>query len=110
MGYWGLTEGASSYGASDDSSSLLALNTALDHGINFYDTSNVYGNGHSEYLLGQAFKSVRDEVVISKVGLATFEKKISMTARNIRLSVEEASGTSTDYLDCLHFTKLVLMN
>ena len=107
-GIGGLTEGASSYGASDDSSSLLALNTALDHGINFYDTSNVYGNGHSEYLLGQAFKSVRDEVVISsKVGLATFEKKISMTARNIRLSVEGSlRRLQTDYLDCLHLHKV----
>ena len=58
FGCWGIggvTAGATSYGEVDDAVSLKALDRALDLGVNFYDTSNLYGDGHSEDLLGQAF-------------------------------------------------------
>ena len=51
FGAWGIggaTPGATSYGETDDQESRRALHAAFDHGITFYDTSNVYGDGHSE--------------------------------------------------------------
>lgn len=57
------------WGPVDDETSLRTLQTALDSGINFYDTADVYGWGHSEELVGKAFAGKRDKVIIaSKVG------------------------------------------
>ena len=47
------------WGKVDDSVSLSALETAFDLGINFFDTADVYGDGHSEELVGKAFQSVK---------------------------------------------------
>ena len=58
-GIGGLTEGATSYGVTDDVESKRALKEAYDQGITFFDTSNVYGDGHSEELIGKVLGSVR---------------------------------------------------
>ncbi len=51
--------------------SIKTLNLALDLGINFYDTAPSYGQGSSEEILGEVFKSRRDQVIITtKVGHA----------------------------------------
>ncbi|MCE7913035.1 MAG: aldo/keto reductase, partial [Candidatus Brocadia sp.] len=68
FGTWGL--GGNSYGPVDDNVSKTALRFAFDSGITFYDTSDLYGNGHSEEVLGDALHDVRDKIIIStKVGL-----------------------------------------
>ena len=41
------------------------VHAAMDAGINFFDTADVYGDGASEELLGEAFGSWRDEVIIA---------------------------------------------
>jgi aryl-alcohol dehydrogenase-like predicted oxidoreductase len=41
------------WGDADDSISISAIKAALDAGINFFDTADVYGLGHSETLLGK---------------------------------------------------------
>jgi aryl-alcohol dehydrogenase-like predicted oxidoreductase len=53
------------WGAVDDRESLRALRRAFDLGARFFDTADVYGTGHSERILGQAFAGHRDEVVIA---------------------------------------------
>ena len=56
FGTWGIggvTPGATSYGVISDDDAIEALEVALFEGVNFFDTSNVYGDGHSEILLGQ---------------------------------------------------------
>jgi aryl-alcohol dehydrogenase-like predicted oxidoreductase len=53
------------WGEVDDRQSLMALQRALELGINFFDTSDVYGCGHSERILGEALAGHRDEVVIA---------------------------------------------
>ena len=61
------------WGDVDDQVALRALEACPDLGINFIDTADVYGGGHSEELIGKAFKDRRSEVVIcSKGGNAGF--------------------------------------
>jgi aryl-alcohol dehydrogenase-like predicted oxidoreductase len=56
------------WGRTDDATSLAALRACLDLGINFIDTADAYGAGHSEELIGQAFAAQRDQVVIETKG------------------------------------------
>jgi aryl-alcohol dehydrogenase-like predicted oxidoreductase len=53
------------YGSSDEGSNLRVLNGALDMGINFLDTADMYGVGANERLLGQVLKTRRAEVVLA---------------------------------------------
>jgi aryl-alcohol dehydrogenase-like predicted oxidoreductase len=53
----------------NDAESLRLLHRALERGVTFYDTADAYGYGHSERLIGRAFKTQRCEVIIaSKAG------------------------------------------
>ena len=100
-GIGGLTEGATSYGPTSDDDSRLALRAAFDAGITFYDTSDIYGNGHSETLLGESFKHKRHEVVLgSKVGYLRHGGDQDFSSRHIRASLERSlKRLQTDYLD-----------
>ncbi|MGE4372024.1 MAG: aldo/keto reductase [Xanthobacter sp.] len=62
LGCMGMSE---FYGPSDDAQSLGTLATALDKGINFLDTADMYGVGHNERLLGCFLKGRRDSVVLA---------------------------------------------
>jgi aryl-alcohol dehydrogenase-like predicted oxidoreductase len=53
------------WGEVDDEESVRALHRALDLGVNFFDTADIYGAGHSERVLGRALAGRRDEVVIA---------------------------------------------
>jgi len=57
------------YGKSDDAAGVDFLRKAVDLGVDFFDSSDMYGWGQNEELLGRAFKGMRDKVVIaSKFG------------------------------------------
>ncbi|MFJ8741689.1 aldo/keto reductase [Embleya sp. NPDC127516] len=59
------------YGASDDEQSIATLHHALDLGVTLLDTSDFYGAGHNEELIGRAIAGRRDEVVVAtKFGFA----------------------------------------
>lgn len=62
LGCMGMSE---FYGPSDDEQSLATLAAALDLGINFFDTADMYGVGHNERLLGRFLKGRRDRVVLA---------------------------------------------
>jgi len=53
------------YGASSDDNGLSVIHHALDSGINFLDSADMYGWGHNETLVGQALKGRRDGVVLA---------------------------------------------
>jgi aryl-alcohol dehydrogenase-like predicted oxidoreductase len=60
---------STTYGPSNDEESLATLRRAIQLGITYFDTAQTYGPFHNEELLGRAFASIRDRVVIStKVG------------------------------------------
>ena len=60
FGAWAI---GAAWGAVDSGESLRALHRAVDLGVNFFDTADVYGDGHSERLLAQ-LKRERDEEII----------------------------------------------
>ncbi len=52
-------------GPTEDTSALAALNRAIDLGVNFIDTADVYGDGHSEQLVAQVRKSRSEQLIIA---------------------------------------------
>lgn len=66
--FWHLEEKPASivgYGQVDDQESVRAIRRAIDLGVNFFDTSDAYGCGHSEHILGQAIQGRRQQVIIA---------------------------------------------
>jgi aryl-alcohol dehydrogenase-like predicted oxidoreductase len=63
------------WGPADDRESAGAIGRALEEGITFFDTADVYGAGHSEQVLGRALRSHRDEVVIATKFGFTFDSE-----------------------------------
>ena len=61
-------ETAIGWGDADDRLSKKAVHASLDQGINFFDTADIYGLGHSEKLLGEWIGSRKDIIIASKVG------------------------------------------
>jgi aryl-alcohol dehydrogenase-like predicted oxidoreductase len=53
------------YGTSDDEAGIAVIREALDRGITLLDTSDAYGNGHNEELVGKAIKGRRADVVLA---------------------------------------------
>jgi aryl-alcohol dehydrogenase-like predicted oxidoreductase len=66
FGSWAI---GGSWGTVDDATSLAALNRAIDLGVNFIDTADVYGDGRSEKLIARLLKERREEIhVATKAG------------------------------------------
>lgn len=62
FGTWAI---GGSWGTTDDKESLRALDYAMDQGVNFFDTADVYGDGHSEELLAMATKGRHSDIHIA---------------------------------------------
>jgi aryl-alcohol dehydrogenase-like predicted oxidoreductase len=63
FGAWGI--GGDAWGTTDDQTSLATLHKAIDLGVNFIDTADVYGDGHSERLVAQIRQSRSEELIIA---------------------------------------------
>src|SRR5689334_12367371 len=63
------------WGEVDDEESIRAVRRALDLGVTFFDTANVYGAGHSERVLARALAGRRDEAVIATKFGGTFDEQ-----------------------------------
>lgn len=72
MGLW--AAGGDLWGVTDDQEIFDAIDFALDSGVTFFDTADVYGKGHSEELLGRAMQGRRDRfIVATKIGWRDFD-------------------------------------
>ena len=74
FGAWAIGGGAMigntaiGWGDADDDSSVKAIYAALDNGINFFDTADIYGLGHSEELIGKTIGNKKEIIIATKVG------------------------------------------
>jgi aryl-alcohol dehydrogenase-like predicted oxidoreductase len=79
------------------------LNYALDHGINFIDTANIYGNGASEEILGRAFNGRRQQFILaSKAGFSMGEGPLDgglSRGAMVKALEDTLCRLKTDYLD-----------
>ncbi|HVF97093.1 MAG TPA: aldo/keto reductase [Flavisolibacter sp.] len=64
------------WGDADEDTSRKAVRSAIDAGINFFDTADFYGLGFSEELLGDELKNNNDVIIATKVGHRNIEEKI----------------------------------
>ncbi|MEO7922781.1 MAG: aldo/keto reductase [Chitinophagaceae bacterium] len=74
FGAWAIGGGAMigttsiGWGDADDKESVKAIHASIDAGINFFDTADIYGLGHSEELLGKTIGKQKDIIIASKGG------------------------------------------
>ncbi len=79
FGAWGI---GGEWGGRDDQQAIAAIHRALDLGVNFIDTAHVYGQGHSETLIGQAIKDRSDKPLIAtKIPPKTYRWPVLPTDR-----------------------------
>lgn len=83
---------------------IAMTHAALDAGINFIDTANVYQDGRSEEILGKALENRRDNVVLAtKVRLTRHPERLNSDGLSRRAILREVEGSlrrlRTDYID-----------
>jgi len=101
FGCWAMGGG---WGKRDDKNATAAVGRALDLGINFFDTADTYGLGHSEEVLGKALGNRRKEAIIAtKFGLHWDENGSlyrSGSRHHIMHAIEGSlKRLKTDYID-----------
>jgi len=76
IGFGGFAIGGVDYGPTDDRESIAVIERAFSLGVTFFDTADLYGDGHSESLIGRALKGKNPPAVIaSKVGFVGERKR-----------------------------------
>jgi aryl-alcohol dehydrogenase-like predicted oxidoreductase len=104
-GLWAVP--GSAWGPADDDATLAAIDTALEHGCNFFDTADVYGGGHSEVLLGRAMAGRRASfVVATKIGWMHYDEAQDRSQydrpEKVIAGVEESlTRLNTEYVDVI---------
>ena len=105
FGCWAM--GKYGWGADvDDNDSIRAVHRALELGINFFDTADIYGRGHSEEVLGKALGARRKDVIVAtKVGNRwnpnrPEEVRVDLSREYILKAVDDSlRRLQTDYID-----------
>jgi aryl-alcohol dehydrogenase-like predicted oxidoreductase len=88
LGCWAI---GGTWGTVDDKESLRALHQAVDEGINFFDTADVYGDGHSERLIGQLLKERREKLfVATKAGKRLAPNVAEFNRANLTACIERS--------------------
>lgn len=94
MGCWAFA-GGRVWGSQDEAESIATVKTALDAGVNFFDTAEGYGGGDSELVLGRALAGRRHEAVI-----ATKVSRSNLSGGEVQQACERSlQRLKTDYID-----------
>lgn len=91
------------WGNPDHEDSVRIIHSALDAGVNFIDTADVYSAGESEQIVGQAIKGRRDRLVIATKVHGSMGEDPNMSGNSRRWIIEECENSlrrlGTDYID-----------
>ena len=99
FGSWAI---GSAWGQVDDQESIAALHTAIDHGVNFIDTADVYGDGHSERLIAQVLKERGETIYVATKAGRRLDPHVAdgYNAENLTRFIERSlRNLDTDCLD-----------
>ncbi len=102
FGSWGI--GGNEWGTTDDRESLAALNKAIDLGVNFIDTADVYGDGHSEQLIAEVRKARSEQLIVATKAGRRLNPHVASgyNRQNLTAFVERSlKNLQTDTLDLL---------
>lgn len=112
FGAWAIGGGAMigntaiGWGDADDTVSIKAIHAALDAGINFFDTADIYGLGHSENLLGKEIGPKKEIIFATKVGNVSRNEQFTVDySKEYILSACEASLKRLKR-DCIDYYQL----
>lgn len=102
FGAWAI--GGDAWGPVEDQQSIQAMNYAFELGVNFFDTADVYGNGHSEKLVKELIKDKRDQIILStKGGLMGHTRKpepiYDRPEKVVKAFEDSLQRLGTDYID-----------
>src|SRR3954452_17661302 len=91
------------WGNRDHDDSVRIIHTALDAGINFIDTADVYSGGEAEEIVGKALKGRRDDVVLATKFVAIMSEDTNHRGASRRWIMQEVENSlrrlGTDYID-----------
>ena len=91
------------WGNTDHDDCIRIINTALDAGINFIDTADVYSFGESEEIVGRALQGKRDSVVLATKFVAPMGEDTNQRGASRRWIMQEVENSlrrlGTDYID-----------
>jgi aryl-alcohol dehydrogenase-like predicted oxidoreductase len=99
FGAWAI---GGSWGQVDDSESLAALHKAIELGVNFIDTADVYGDGHSERLIAQVLKEHSQQIYVATKAGRRLDPHVTdgYNAENLTRFIERSlKNLDTDCLD-----------
>lgn len=102
FGAWAI--GGAEWGKTDDAESMRALHAAIDRGVNFIDTADVYGDGRSERLVGRLRKERSESIVVATKAGRRLNPHVAAgyTHENIAAFVERSlTNLGTDAIDLL---------
>ena len=110
LGCMGMSE---FYGETNEAESLQTLQFAYEHGVNFFDTADIYGFGANERLLGKALRPIRDKVMIAtKCGILRDPNNpeyrgLDARPEYVRRSLEKSlQRLNTDYVDLYYLHRV----
>ena len=105
LGCMGMSEW---YGPTNDEESRATIKRAFEMGLNFFDTADVYGNGHNETLLGSAVREIRQDVILAtKFGFLPNEAGLNGRPEYVKKACDASlTRLGTDYIDLYYLHRI----
>ena len=101
-GAWAI--GGDAWGTTDDAESMRSLHRAVDLGVNFIDTADVYGDGHSERLIRRLRRERKEEIIVATKAGRRLDPHVAegFTRKNLTAFVERSlENLGADAIDLL---------
>ena len=101
-GAWAI--GGDAWGRTDDAESMRSLHRAVDLGVNFIDTADVYGDGHSERLIRRLRRERKEDIIVATKAGRRLDPHVAegFTRKNLTAFVERSlENLGADAIDLL---------